>query len=177
MTRRLGLILFVWLAIVAPAPSSQAADAVLRIDAAASKGEVTREAPSNVFHVSIAVFSTNVQTTTVSMTVPIDVRRFEVQSVEASGGAMAVPDMYQHDSPPSFVLWMGSVRLDHPAMVVIKLKVRPSAPLGPATIRASGMDAGGNTSADSVLIGLCCVEQPAPVKPKPRPLLLPIIRR
>jgi hypothetical protein len=174
MTRRLGLVFLVWLAIVAPAPSSQAADAVLRIDAAASKGEVTREA---IFHVSIAVFSTNVQTTTVSLAVPIDVRRFEVQSVEVSGGAMAVPDMYPHDSPPPFVYWMGSVRLEHPAMVVIKLKVRPSAPLGPATIRASGMDAGGHTSADSVLIGICCVEQPPAQKPPTIRRLLPIIRR
>jgi hypothetical protein len=116
----------------------------LRIDGITTLQEVSRFAPRNRFTYTIAVFSSQLKPTPVTVTVRLDTARLTVIGSKGDTGAW------------SDLTWRGTVSASRPATISLGLLVRPTALAGDVQLYSTAVDALGAVAASGDVVRVCC---------------------
>lgn len=115
--------------------------------------------------------SAELRTATLRIDSPAGLR---LEAADASGGSLAVSDMYPPDTPPPGVLWTGAVSSTQPINLRLLYQVPSTAAVGDLLVSVTGQ-ADTMALAASTRIRVCCVPAPEAQRPGWR-VYLPVIR-
>lgn len=120
----------------------------MRIDGATSLMVVTKNAPSNQFFYTVAVFSASLESIPITVTTSLDETQLDVLDLSATNGTWQ-----------NLTWWSELASQDHPATLYLHARVRPGAAYGATTIHSTAVDAHGAVAASGDVVQVCC--QPA----------------